>query len=39
MALAMLARIDPREQAAHARASEIAARLEDELLLHRLSRG
>lgn len=38
MALAMHARIDPREQSAHARALAMSQRLEDELLLFRLSR-
>ena len=39
MALAMLARIDPREHVAHERAVTIARRLEDETLLFRLTRG
>jgi hypothetical protein len=39
MALNMLARIDPREREARARAIEMSRRLEDEALLLRLERG
>jgi hypothetical protein len=37
MALSLLARIDPRESASHARALEMSRRLEDELLLARIA--
>ena len=39
MALGLLARIEPRESAAHARALEMSRRLDDELLLSRLGRS